>query len=129
MTAGRIWWISRDARKEMATQVSSRYTTIAAMIIESGFLYSTTLLVLYIYLLVKVEILTPFDPSVIVTQLSGLAPTLLTVRVAYINSPDSLPQSQKVSTLAFANHSAMQESRAERRDLHSAPAPAEKAVC
>ncbi|KAL0575087.1 hypothetical protein V5O48_006878, partial [Marasmius crinis-equi] len=29
--AGRIWWVSRNARKDMGKQIRSRYTTIVAI--------------------------------------------------------------------------------------------------
>ncbi|KAL0570690.1 hypothetical protein V5O48_011265 [Marasmius crinis-equi] len=130
MTAGRIWWISREAREGLGKRVKSTYTTIVAITIESGFIYSTSLLVIYIIVLANVDQPGHFDATVVSTQLSALAPTLLIVRVAYNKSVDSVYQSQKVSTLAFADRSGMQESRADRRDFHDAPpAAAEKAVC
>ncbi|KAL0573210.1 hypothetical protein V5O48_008748 [Marasmius crinis-equi] len=80
-------------------------------------------------MVIKKSLPVPFDPGVIPTILAGLAPTLLIVRVAYINPSDSVHQNQKVSTLAFAECSAMQDSRADRRNFHDAPALADNTVC
>ncbi|KAL0575088.1 hypothetical protein V5O48_006879, partial [Marasmius crinis-equi] len=98
--------------------------------LESGSLYSMSLLAGYMVMLIKGEIPAPFDPGVITTQFAGLAPTLLIVRVAYNKSVDSVQENQRVSALAFADRSGMQESRADRRDLqHGPPGPAEKSFC
>ncbi|KAL0563754.1 hypothetical protein V5O48_018308, partial [Marasmius crinis-equi] len=42
---GRIWWVSREARKTMGQATDKRYKAIIASILESGALYSVTLLV------------------------------------------------------------------------------------
>ncbi|KAL0575089.1 hypothetical protein V5O48_006880 [Marasmius crinis-equi] len=129
MTAGRIWWVSYNARKEMGKQVNSKYTTIVAIIIESGFLYSASLLGLYITMLIKGTLPAPFDPDVIMAQLAGLAPTLLIVRATSNKSADSVYQSHKVFTITFASVPEMQGSQADRHGLYNAPAPTDKANC
>ncbi|KAJ7798871.1 hypothetical protein B0H14DRAFT_29758 [Mycena olivaceomarginata] len=47
LTAGRIWWIRRDARHIGATALNTRYDRAIAMIVESGAIYliSTILLI------------------------------------------------------------------------------------
>ncbi|KAF7350814.1 hypothetical protein MSAN_01643000 [Mycena sanguinolenta] len=44
LTAGRIWWISRYARAYLKTAEQRRYASAIAIIIESGMLYSATVL-------------------------------------------------------------------------------------
>ncbi|KAK1219997.1 hypothetical protein PQX77_017259 [Marasmius sp. AFHP31] len=103
LTAGRILWISREARRSMGSHVKSRYNTMVAVITESGILYSTVLLT-YTILTMTLDPqgggLIPVDLSMLSTQLSGLAPTLIIVRVAYNKSVNSVDQ--MTSTLRFA---------------------------
>ncbi|KAF9255176.1 hypothetical protein L218DRAFT_1081974 [Marasmius fiardii PR-910] len=104
LTGGRIWWISREARRLMGQLTEARYKSIVVIIIESGVLYATCLVAALILELVvdhNAQGLVPFDLGPIVTLMSGLAPTLIIVRVAYGKSVDSVQQ--MVSTLQFAN--------------------------
>ncbi|KAF9252435.1 hypothetical protein L218DRAFT_968615 [Marasmius fiardii PR-910] len=43
LTGGRIWWISREARRLMGRSANARYNSIVAIIIESGLLYAASL--------------------------------------------------------------------------------------
>ncbi|KAF9255811.1 hypothetical protein L218DRAFT_950490 [Marasmius fiardii PR-910] len=101
---GRVWWISRKARRLMGQSIDTRYNTITAIIIESGLLYAICLIGPFI---MRCAVdpgyngLVPFDFSVVPTLMSGLAPTLIIVRVAYGKSVDSAQQ--MVSTLQFAD--------------------------
>ncbi|KAK1226129.1 hypothetical protein PQX77_010904 [Marasmius sp. AFHP31] len=104
ITAGRIWHITREARKVLGSSIRSRYRTIVAIIMESGSLYTVTLLatiILYFTVDPKNTGGIPVDLAVLSTQLSGLAPTIIIVRVAYSQSVDSVQQ--VVSTLNFAS--------------------------
>ncbi|KAJ7627886.1 hypothetical protein B0H17DRAFT_1187974 [Mycena rosella] len=47
LTAGRIWWIRRDARILLKSTSVHRYTTLIAMILESGAIYCL-ILILYV---------------------------------------------------------------------------------
>ncbi|KAL0574919.1 hypothetical protein V5O48_007041 [Marasmius crinis-equi] len=104
MTAGKIWWITREARQLMGRDVSTKYKDIVVTIVESGVLYPTALIVSYI-----VPIITdpghngvvPFDPSLVSIIFTGLAPTLIIVRVAHRQSVESVQQ--MVSTVRFAD--------------------------
>ncbi|KAK1230633.1 hypothetical protein PQX77_006263 [Marasmius sp. AFHP31] len=111
LTAGRIWWISREARKLGGKPLSSRYNAIVAIIIESGFIYSATTL-LYIILAMTIDPeahgLMPIDLSVLSSQMAGLAPTLIIVRVAYNKSVESVQQ--MLSTLEFTDPSDRRQS-------------------
>ncbi|EEB95085.1 hypothetical protein MPER_06003, partial [Moniliophthora perniciosa FA553] len=44
MIAGRIWWLSREPRHAMGCQIVRRYKRIVSMVIESGSMYSATLI-------------------------------------------------------------------------------------
>ncbi|KAL0565163.1 hypothetical protein V5O48_016864 [Marasmius crinis-equi] len=85
MTAGRIWRITSSARTHGGSSISvRRCKTIMGIIIESGILFPFTLLMSIIAQLVWVTKTSglPIDPTVLSTQLAGLAPTLIIVRVA-----------------------------------------------
>ncbi|KAF9256572.1 hypothetical protein L218DRAFT_191657 [Marasmius fiardii PR-910] len=95
LTGGRIWWISREVRRLMGRSANARYNSIVAIIIESGLLYAA-FLVLNVVLGLAVDPddygLIPFDVVPVVTLMSGLAPTLIIVRVAYGKSVNSVQQ-------------------------------------
>ncbi|KAF9256590.1 hypothetical protein L218DRAFT_188768 [Marasmius fiardii PR-910] len=104
MTGGRIWWISRHARRCMGQSTNMRYNSITSIIIESGILYATCLVLSLTLPLVfdpHAEGIVPFDFSPVVALMSGLAPTMIIVRVAQGKSVDSVQQ--VVSTLQFAD--------------------------
>ncbi|KAG7100281.1 hypothetical protein E1B28_002054 [Marasmius oreades] len=103
LTAGRIWWVSREARQLMGTRVNARYKTIFAAILESGILYPTTV----IAAMVIVTVLdphnygtVPVDLSVVSTLMSGLAPTLIIVRVAHGKQVESVQQMMSINFAA-----------------------------
>ncbi|KAJ8092929.1 hypothetical protein PM082_023565 [Marasmius tenuissimus] len=103
MTGGRIWWITRQARKSLGKPIQRYYKTIVAVIIESGILYAGTLLISVVVDLSsdpKTRYL-PFELSVIPVLLSGLAPTLIIVRAAHGKTVDSVEQMISVSTIRF----------------------------
>ncbi|KAJ8077834.1 hypothetical protein PM082_002274 [Marasmius tenuissimus] len=102
LTAGRIWWVSREARQQMGAQVNARYKAIVAAILESGILYPTTV----IAAMIIVTVLDPnnygtmpIDLAVVSTMMSGLAPTLIIVRVAHGKPVESVEQ---VMSIRFA---------------------------
>ncbi|THU89583.1 hypothetical protein K435DRAFT_677590, partial [Dendrothele bispora CBS 962.96] len=45
MTGIRIWWITRQARALMGSEVDQRYRTIVAIILESGWIYPVVLII------------------------------------------------------------------------------------
>ncbi|KAJ8073286.1 hypothetical protein PM082_020158 [Marasmius tenuissimus] len=103
LTAGRIWWITRQARSMMGEQIDHTYRAIVAIILESGLLYPITQ-VINIILQYKVDVyargLSPVDLSAIPIQAAGIAPTLIIVRAAIGKSVESV--NQIVSTLRCA---------------------------
>ncbi|KAJ7436045.1 hypothetical protein FB451DRAFT_1571223 [Mycena latifolia] len=84
LTAGRIWWIRRDASVLAASaQWARRYETVIAIILESGAIYCFSV-VLYV---IVVSVLNPekFSPLVnvargAVPQIMNIAPALIVVR-------------------------------------------------
>ncbi|KAG7086146.1 hypothetical protein E1B28_002105 [Marasmius oreades] len=104
ITGGRIWWISYEARKMMGKSTHTKYKTMVIIIIESGFLYASTMLAVAVVNLSadnSVYGILPFDPFSLSTLISGLAPTLIIVRVAYGKSINSVQQ--VLSTMNFAD--------------------------
>ncbi|KAK1228272.1 hypothetical protein PQX77_008687 [Marasmius sp. AFHP31] len=72
-------------------------------VVESGFLYAATLIGYAVDEFLSqgsMHGLVPFDPIIVVVPMSGLAPTLVIVRVAYRKSVDSVQQ--MMTTVQFA---------------------------
>ncbi|KAG7097974.1 hypothetical protein E1B28_005284 [Marasmius oreades] len=94
LTAGRIWWTSRKDLK--GAQNQEMFSFFTAAIIESGAMFSITKLVAMIVPLVvdpNLHGLVPIDLATLAVLLSGLAPTLIIVRVAYRSK--SNPQAEQ----------------------------------
>ncbi|KAL0573709.1 hypothetical protein V5O48_008253 [Marasmius crinis-equi] len=109
LTAGRIWSISRDARREAAeTSVGGlNYNVIVATILESGILYAIALLVAAIAPIFtdpNDQGLSPFDFDVIAQLMTAIAPTMMIVRIAYGKSVESVEQ--VMTSLRFAEAAA-----------------------
>ncbi|KAJ7723082.1 hypothetical protein B0H16DRAFT_1599489 [Mycena metata] len=81
LTAGRIWWIRRDAALVLDPAYIRKYDTVIALILESGALYCLTIILYLIFV--------PLHPSetstvvirAIMPQVMNIAPTLIIVRV------------------------------------------------
>ncbi|KAF9264557.1 hypothetical protein L218DRAFT_228168 [Marasmius fiardii PR-910] len=105
LTGGRIWWISREARRLMGRSTNRKYNSITAIIIESGMLYAgfqiSSNVLLFIIDPTDSAGLFPIDLSPLAGLMAGLAPTLIIVRVAYGKSVDSVQQ--MVSTLQITS--------------------------
>ncbi|KAF7375569.1 hypothetical protein MSAN_00445100 [Mycena sanguinolenta] len=82
LTAGRIWWIRRDAILVLESAHVHKYGTIVAIILESGAIYCLTI----IFFLISVSVST-VDSTIAqisqsaVRQIINIAPTLIIVRV------------------------------------------------
>ncbi|KAJ8077829.1 hypothetical protein PM082_002269 [Marasmius tenuissimus] len=128
LTAGRIWWISREARRHMGTSTHARYKVIVASILESGLLYPTTLIAAVVLPLAMssdslAQGTIPVDLTMVATLMSGLAPTLIIVRVAHGKSVDSVQQ--EMVSIQFAERETRHGSATTGRDFtldtHSDP--------
>ncbi|ESK84953.1 hypothetical protein Moror_9235 [Moniliophthora roreri MCA 2997] len=77
LAAGRIWWITRQARQLMDQGIDHKYKTIVAIILESGILYPTAIV---IYLIIVNTLyhtntagIPPVDFYPVVWQAAGIA--------------------------------------------------------
>ncbi|KAJ7829117.1 hypothetical protein B0H13DRAFT_2289806 [Mycena leptocephala] len=101
LTAGRIWWIKREAQILLGAKSPARYAIVIAMILESGSIYCLCLI-----LQVVAQSLVPSNASNIflgVTtglgqQVVNIAPTLIVVRVGM---GDQVQNTQVISELVF----------------------------
>ncbi|KAJ6467737.1 hypothetical protein C8R45DRAFT_1171130 [Mycena sanguinolenta] len=81
-TACRIWWISRQARAYLGATAQRRYIFSIAVLVESGMVYSATILAYLIMIQYPSLANTLGEPILqIVSQVMGIAPTLIIVRV------------------------------------------------
>ncbi|KAJ7258296.1 hypothetical protein C8J57DRAFT_1720838 [Mycena rebaudengoi] len=77
-TAGRIWWISHHSRAYLGAGVQRRYASAIALVLESGMLYSATILAFLIVISFPSLSSTLEEPLLqILTQVMGIAPTLI----------------------------------------------------
>ncbi|KAJ7688318.1 hypothetical protein B0H14DRAFT_2653294 [Mycena olivaceomarginata] len=81
MTAGRIWWIYRTARVYLQADVQRRYVSAMSILVESGVLYSATVLVFLILGAIPGTEILQSPIFQMLTQIMGIAPTLIIVRV------------------------------------------------
>ncbi|KAJ7108235.1 hypothetical protein C8R44DRAFT_857763 [Mycena epipterygia] len=84
LTAGRIWWIRRDACILVQSQCVRRYNIVIAIILESGAIYCASILLF----LISVYLPPSLDPLYAVVrcsvpQIMNIAPTLIIVRVGF----------------------------------------------
>ncbi|KAJ8085630.1 hypothetical protein PM082_004448 [Marasmius tenuissimus] len=103
LTAGHIWWTVHQVGQITGSRVYTKYKIFIATILESGLLYSGTAVVGTILpLLTDPENngLAPFDFGVVAIPMTGIAPTVIILRIAYGQAVESVQQ--MVSTLQFA---------------------------
>ncbi|KAF7338868.1 Zn(2)-C6 fungal-type domain-containing protein [Mycena sanguinolenta] len=98
MTAGRIWWIYRAARLYMQPDVQRRYMSALSILVESGMLYSATVLVYLILGAIPSTVVLQSPVFQILTQVMGIAPTLIIVRVGLGTSVCSFMATSKTTT-------------------------------
>uniref|UniRef100_A0A0W0G2V6 Uncharacterized protein n=1 Tax=Moniliophthora roreri TaxID=221103 RepID=A0A0W0G2V6_MONRR len=106
LTAGRIWWISREARKHMGPAIKTKYNTIVAIILESGILYPIFLTTGIIYIILidpGSSGSIPFQLAFVTYQVAGIAPTLIIIRAASGKAVEHTSMNQVVSSLHFAD--------------------------
>ncbi|KAJ7770336.1 hypothetical protein B0H14DRAFT_349761 [Mycena olivaceomarginata] len=92
LTAGRIWWICRRSRGAYSkTAEQRRYVSAVAILVESGMLYSATVLTYLIVVSIpRVSILEePILQALI--QIMGIAPTLIIVRAGMNLKGEEMP--------------------------------------
>ncbi|KAJ7633958.1 hypothetical protein B0H17DRAFT_1107866 [Mycena rosella] len=92
LTAGRIWWVRRDACIIFKPAHVRRYDTAIAIILESGVIYCLSILLYLIsFSVLKLysTVTSIFEGSI--PQMMNIAPTLMIVRVWYGRSVGPLP--------------------------------------
>ncbi|ESK93741.1 hypothetical protein Moror_1439 [Moniliophthora roreri MCA 2997] len=85
LLAGRIWWMAREARTFLQSQVHAidrNYKSLASVIFESGMLYPITLIVHVVLAESTSKIGIPIDLTPIAILMAGIVPTLITVRIS-----------------------------------------------
>ncbi|KAJ8091062.1 hypothetical protein PM082_024672 [Marasmius tenuissimus] len=120
LTAGRIYAISREARKFLGDDgINKTYKTVVAVIIESGLIYPTSLII-YIVILLRLDpnnqSLLPVDLSPLFMQAAGIAPTLIIVRALQGKTTDSVDQ-----VVSANNHDRTRSTATTRSRIRFAP--------
>ncbi|KAF7375577.1 hypothetical protein MSAN_00446000 [Mycena sanguinolenta] len=83
LTAGRIWWIRREAIRVLESAHIRKYNTIVAIILESGAIYCLSI----IFFLISISATSSPDTTIsqisqsALPQIMNIAPTLIIVRV------------------------------------------------
>ncbi|KAJ8073104.1 hypothetical protein PM082_019972 [Marasmius tenuissimus] len=102
LTAGRIWWIGREVGLLLGSAVHKKYNTVIAMILESGIIYPLAQLLGLVFTFAYQNTRKfPFNPLPIVVTAAGIAPTLLTVRVALGQSVENVDSMVVEESLKF----------------------------
>ncbi|ESK84955.1 hypothetical protein Moror_9237 [Moniliophthora roreri MCA 2997] len=112
LTAGRIWYISRQIRRLLGRQTSLMYRTVIAIIVESGLLCPLAIMIKMIIVHVSdsnSKQSAPIDFSPIVSQVAGIAPTLVIARARAGKSIESVDRT--ISTLQFTVHQDVEDPR------------------
>ncbi|ESK81228.1 hypothetical protein Moror_14432 [Moniliophthora roreri MCA 2997] len=106
LTAGRLWWHSREPQKHLGPAVTAKYKTIIVIILESRLLYPTFL----IAAIVLQELVDPdnkglalFSLWIVTYQVAGIAPTLSIIWAVGGKTVEYTSTDQVVSSLHFAN--------------------------
>jgi len=79
LIAGRIYWISRKTKRLLGSKHSQKYQNAVAIIVESGAIYSVSLMTLLILYCLKTN--AQYIVYDALAQIMGIVPTLIIVRV------------------------------------------------
>ncbi|KAJ8073120.1 hypothetical protein PM082_019988 [Marasmius tenuissimus] len=107
LTAGRIWWIGREVESLLGRAVHEKYSTVIAILLESGIIYPLAQLLNVVFVSAfQPNYKMPFNALPIVVTAASIAPTLLTVRVALGQSVESVDAMMVETNLRFedGNH-------------------------
>ncbi|EEB96077.1 hypothetical protein MPER_04849 [Moniliophthora perniciosa FA553] len=100
MIAGRIWWIGRDTRNSLSSEVERKYKRAIAMVIESGLLYSASLVVHVAITLSWNSLGFALDTFPVIALMVGIAPTLIFLRTSLGLTERTVPD-VRISTFRF----------------------------
>jgi len=81
LTVGRIWWIYRQNRMHLTSDMRKKYFTSMAIIVESGLLYSVATMVYLILSAIPFTTVAQDPTATMLSQLVGIVPTLIIVRI------------------------------------------------
>ncbi|ESK95957.1 hypothetical protein Moror_7469 [Moniliophthora roreri MCA 2997] len=95
MTAGRIWWLYRGARKYSSSS-KRLFKWAAKIVVESGILYPTFTLIQLIWTNTNALNAIPMEFSGVSYQIAALAPTLIMVRAQLGRTVESTMNSPEV---------------------------------
>ncbi|ESK87659.1 hypothetical protein Moror_1901 [Moniliophthora roreri MCA 2997] len=107
LTAGRIWWIHRQAHAHGVHASDKLMHSVSRIILESGLIYPMmNIITLIIFSTTTVDEM-PFDFVPLTTLSAGIAPTLIMVRAKLGKSVESLQD--EVSDIRFTSQPRLQE--------------------
>ncbi|KAJ6557714.1 hypothetical protein B0H19DRAFT_897896, partial [Mycena capillaripes] len=90
-SAGRIWWISRQARNYLGRGTQKRYLNLTAILLESGLIYPANLVIIVVvYLIPQTPTVSVLICLAVCYHIVGIAPTLIIVRVGLGVSTDDV---------------------------------------
>jgi hypothetical protein len=98
LTAGRIWWICRQARTYLKTDVQRQYISSISILVESGVIYSVSVLIYLILGAIPSASIVQEPVMEMLAQVVGIVPTLIIVRVGLGVSVQSVEASVKSAT-------------------------------
>ncbi|KAI3608206.1 hypothetical protein WG66_006502 [Moniliophthora roreri] len=101
MIASRIWWRTRNARKFLGQETERTYKRIILVIIESGFVYSLSIIANVSVMQSSSSLGFDLDLTGVVVLMVGIAPTLVTLRTSLGLTESAVPDIQIISTLRF----------------------------
>ncbi|KAJ7624372.1 hypothetical protein FB45DRAFT_82248 [Roridomyces roridus] len=82
LTAGRIWWVTRQQRAVLGPELMPPYNAAMAIILESGVIYCAGLILQVVALTIQNwQAIPVYLTQGVATQLVNIAPTLIVVRV------------------------------------------------
>uniref|UniRef100_A0A0W0FV92 Integral membrane protein n=1 Tax=Moniliophthora roreri TaxID=221103 RepID=A0A0W0FV92_MONRR len=103
MIAGRIWWRTRDARRFMGQEVGRTYKRIILVLVESGFMYSASLIVDQSLIQSASSLGFALNLNGVMSLMVGIAPTLIILRTSLGLTENAVPDSRMISTLRFGD--------------------------
>ncbi|KAJ6526930.1 hypothetical protein DFH09DRAFT_1285751 [Mycena vulgaris] len=100
LTAGRIWWICRQARAYLKTEVQKRCVSSISILIESGVIYSASVLTYLILGAIPGTEVVQEPLLEMLAQVVGIVPTLIIVRVGMGLSVQSVEGTANTATMS-----------------------------
>ncbi|EEB89328.1 hypothetical protein MPER_12583 [Moniliophthora perniciosa FA553] len=106
MIAGRIWWMTWDTREFMGQKIEQTYKRIILVLIESGFLYSASIIAKFSVIQSLSSLGFGLDLNGVTSLMVGIAPTLIILRTSLGLTESAVPDARMISTLRFGERAA-----------------------